>query len=56
MWSETQADDIRSIIKRINKIKLSNTSQTFFENIFFSFAYPPPGMEDKEFIELKIIG
>ena len=54
MWSETQADDIRSIIKRINKIKLSNTSQTFFENIFFSFAYPPPGMEDKEFIELKI--
>ena len=54
MWSGTQAEDIRSIIKRINKIKLSNTSQSFFENIFFSFAYPPPGMGDKEFVELKI--
>ena len=54
MWSLTDADDVRSSIKRINKINLSNTSKKLFEKTFFSFAYPPKGMDEKEFIDLKI--
>ena len=54
MWSLTDADDVRSSIKRINKINLSNTSKKLFEKTLFSFAYPPKGMDEKEFIDLKI--
>ena len=54
MWAQSDADDIRSSIKRINKIKLSNTASSLFENAFFSFAYPPRGMNEEEFIDLKI--
>ena len=54
MWSSSNADNIRSSIQRINKIKLSSTSKKIFENTLFSFAYPPKDMDDKEFIDLKI--
>ena len=54
MWSQTDADDVRLSINRINNIKLSNIATKLFENTFFSFAYPPNGMEDEEFIDLKI--
>ena len=54
MWSQTDAEDIRSSLKRINKIKLSKFAQNLFENTFFSFSYPPKGMDNKEFIDLKI--
>ena len=51
MWSQTDAEDIRSSLKRINKIKLSKFAQNLFENTFFSFSYPPKGMDNKEFID-----
>ena len=54
MWTNTKAEDIRSSIKRINKIKLSNTATRLFENTILSFAYPPEGMDEKEFVDLKI--
>ena len=54
MWSATDAEDIRSSISRINKIKLSNTASKLFENTILSFAYPPKGMDEKEFVNLKI--
>jgi len=54
MWATSDAEDVRSSIKRINKINLSNTSKKIFEKTLFSFAYPPKGMEEKEFIDLKI--
>ena len=54
MWSTTNADDVRSSIKRLKKIKLSKTSNEILENILLSFSYPPNGMQDKEFVELKI--
>ena len=54
MWSTTEAEDIRSSIKRINKIQLSNTATKLFENTILSFAYPPKGMDEKEFVNLKI--
>tara|TARA_A100001015_G_scaffold272573_1_gene327278 strand:- start:499 stop:2229 length:1731 start_codon:yes stop_codon:yes gene_type:complete len=54
MWSSTNAEDVRSSIKRINKIKLSNTATNLFENTILSFAYPPQGMDEEEFVNLKI--
>ena len=54
MWAQSNADDIRSSLKRINKIKLSSTASLLFEKTFFSFSYPPNGMDEKEFIDLKI--
>ena len=54
MWSTTKADDLRSSLKRLNKIKLSKSSREILEAIMFSFAYPPQGMNEKEFVELKI--
>ncbi len=54
MWSQTDAEKVRSSFKRINKIKLSNTATQLFEKTILSIAYPPRGMDDKEFMDLKI--
>ena len=54
MWSTTKAEDVRSSIKRIRKINLSKTSNEILENVLLSFSYPPEGMEEKEFVNLKI--
>jgi len=54
MWNQTDADKIRSSINRINKIKLSNSASKLFEKTILSFAYPPKGMTEKEFIDFKI--
>ena len=50
MWSATKAEDLRSSLKRINKIKLSKSSNEILEAILFSFSYPPQGMSEKEFV------
>ena len=54
MWSKSTPENIRSSFARINKINLSNTALKLFENTIFSYAYPPQGMNDEEFIDLKI--
>jgi len=54
MWSTTKADDLRSSLKRLNKIQLSKLSNEILEAILFSFSYPPQGMTEKEFVDLKI--
>ncbi len=54
MWSATKAEDLRSSLKRINKINLSRSSNEILEKILLSFSYPPQGMTDKEFVDLKI--
>ena len=41
MWSTTEAEDIRSSIKRINKIKLSNTATKLFESTILIFRISP---------------
>ena len=43
-------ENIRSSFNRINKIQLSNTATKLFENTILSFAYPPKGMDEKEFV------
>ena len=54
MWSSTKAEDFRSSLKRLNKIKLSNSSNEILEAILFSFSYPPQGMTEDEFVDIKI--
>ena len=54
MWSRTKAEDLRSSLKRLNKIKLSKSSNEILEGILFSFSYPPQGMSEKEFVNLKV--
>tara|TARA_A100001015_G_scaffold111434_1_gene123744 strand:+ start:180 stop:1916 length:1737 start_codon:yes stop_codon:yes gene_type:complete len=54
MWSSTKAEDLRSSLKRLNKIELSKSSTEILEAILFSFSYPPQGMDEKEFVDLKI--
>jgi len=54
MWSNTTAEELRSSLKRLNKIKLSNSSEEILEIVLFSFSYPPQGMSEKEFVNLKI--
>ena len=54
MWTATDAEDVRASIKRLKKINLSKTSNEILENILLSFSYPPKGMKDEEFVNLKI--
>ncbi len=54
MWTQTEAENVRSSFKRIKKIRLSNTATKLFENTILSFAYPPKGMNEEEFVNLKI--
>ena len=54
MWTSTSADDVRASIKRLKKINLSKTSNDILEDILFSFSYPPKGMNNDEFIKLRI--
>ena len=54
MWSTTYAEDLRASLNRIKKIKLSKTSEEILENVLLSFSYPPKGMNQDEFVKLKI--
>ena len=54
MWTTTKADDVRASLKRIKKIQLSKTSNEILENVLLSFSYPPTGMQEKEFVNLKL--
>ena len=54
MWSTTKAEDLRSSLKRLKKINLSKSSNDILEIILLSFSYPPEGMTEKEFVDLKI--
>ena len=54
MWSETKAEDLRSSLNRLKKIELSKSSNEILEAILFSFSYPPQGMTEKEFVDLKV--
>jgi len=54
MWSTTKAEDLRSSLKRLKKIELSKFSNEILENILLSFSYPPEGMTENEFVELKV--
>tara|TARA_Y100000389_G_scaffold204621_1_gene258411 strand:+ start:1941 stop:3680 length:1740 start_codon:yes stop_codon:yes gene_type:complete len=54
MWSSTKAEDFKASLKRLDKIKLSKTSNEILEKILLSFSYPPKNMKEKDFTNIKI--
>ena len=54
MWSSTKGEDLKSSLKRIDKIKLSKTANQILERILLSFSYAPVDMNEDEFTDLKI--
>ena len=54
MWSTTKAEDVKTNLKRIEKIQLSKTANQILEKILLSFSYPPKGMNEEDFVDLKI--
>ena len=55
MWSESDGNDISSILKRINKLNLPKFSQDLLFQILFTSAYPPKvNLTSKEFLKIKI--
>ena len=41
MWSESDGEDIKNILKRINKLKLSKLSEDLLFQVLFTNAHPP---------------
>ena len=41
MWSNSDGEDIKNILKRINKLKLSKLSEDLLFQVLFTNAYPP---------------
>ena len=55
MWSETDGEDIKKILERIYKLKLSKTSEELLFNVLFTNAYSPQkNLNTENFLNIKI--
>ena len=55
MWSNTDGEEVKKVLKRINKLKLSNLAENLLFQILFTNAYAPQkNLSSKEFLEIKI--
>ena len=55
MWTASDGEDIKKILKRINKLKLSKTSENLLVKVLFTNAYPPKiNLTSDEFLKIKI--
>ena len=55
MWSQTDGEDIKKVLKRINKLKLSKLSEDLLFTVLFTNAYSPKkNLDSKEFSKIKI--
>ena len=55
MWSESDGENIKKILKRINKLKLSKFSEDLLFKVLFTNAYPPKNnLTSGEFLKIKI--
>ena len=55
MWSQTDGEDIKKILKRIDKLKLSKLSEDLLFQVLFTNAYSPKkNLSDEEFLKIKI--
>ena len=41
MWSKTDGEEIKKVLKRINKLKLSKLSEDLLFQVLFTNAYAP---------------
>jgi len=55
MWLESDGKDIKNILKRINKLKLSELSENLLFQVLFTNAHPPKtNLTASEFLKIKI--
>jgi len=55
LWSQSNGEDIKRILKRINKLKLSKFSEDLLFKVLFTNAYPPQkNLSSEEFLKIKI--
>ena len=55
MWSSSDGEDIKNILKRIDKLKLSQFSEDLLFQVLFTNAYPPKtNLSSYEFLKIKI--
>ena len=55
MWSESDGDDIKRVLNRINKLKLSKPSEDLLFQVLFTNAYSPKkNLSSDEFLQIKI--
>jgi len=55
MWKNTDGENIKKILKRINTLNLSKTSEDLLFQILFTNAYPPKkNLSSEEFLKIKI--
>ena len=55
MWSQSDGEDIKKILKRINKLNLSQLSEDLLFQVLFTNAYPPKvNLSSEEFLKIKI--
>ena len=55
MWLKSDGSDIKKILKRINKLKLSKLSEDLLFQVLFTNAYPPSkNLKSEEFLKIKI--
>ena len=55
MWLNSDGKDIKNVLKRINKLKLSKLSEDLLFQILFTNAYSPKiNLNSEEFLKIKI--
>ena len=55
MWSQSDGEDVKKILKRINNLNLSKGSENLLYQVLFTNAYPPKAnLNSEEFLEIKI--
>jgi len=55
MWAASDGEDIKSILKKINKLNLSRFSEDLLFQVLFTNAYPPKNnLTSDEFLKIKI--
>ena len=55
MWVDTDGTEIKKVLKRINKLKLSKLSEDILFEVLFTNAYSPKkNLDSEEFLKIKI--
>jgi len=55
MWSQTDGTDIKKVLKRIDRLKLSKPSEDLLFQVLFTNAYSPKkNLDSDEFLKIKI--
>ena len=55
MWAKTDGEEIKKIFKRINKLKLSKSSEDLLFIVLFTNSYSPQkNLNSEEFLKIKI--